>query len=149
MKDHWQKTADYFEEGGEGKEGLLGRSKYNAAGLVNLSLERNWTRVFQAQSTKNLPRWNAHLDSIWLILGGDSVPNSPIVKEFEQIEKKIGESGSLYHNVSGFQKQTDSEKEKISYQYRLLMEKSLFLRRLQNKQGKGTAYVDEDEDEID
>ena len=37
----------------------------------------------------------------------------------------------------------------MAKQYLLLKEKSLFLRRLQNTQGKGTAYVSEQDDDFD
>jgi hypothetical protein len=37
----------------------------------------------------------------------------------------------------------------MSLQYQLLKKKSLFLGRLQNKQGKGTAYVQSLEDYMD
>jgi hypothetical protein len=43
----------------------------------------------------------------------------------------------------------NEDSEKRAFQYRFLMEKSLFLRRLQNAQGKGTAYHSEDEDDFD
>ena len=43
----------------------------------------------------------------------------------------------------------ETESEKIALQYLILNKKNLFLRRLQNKQGKGTAYSSDDEDDID
>jgi len=117
-------------------------SKINAAALINLTLERLWANAFNKQASGNLLGWNRCLDSLWLILGGDEDDDSIYVKEFNKIEIEIGNSGSLIHKKTGFALTSQDENKLISYQYRLLMKKSLFLRRLQNKQGKGTAYED-------
>lgn len=146
-KNYWQEQANQLD--GEGETDFFGKSKFNASGLINVALERAWSRAFNAQVSKNFSLWNTHLDSLWIMLAGDIKPDSPLVKQFDDIEIKIGKSGSLHHSTPGFKKTSDDEKQKISLQYRLLMEKSLFLKRLQNAQGKGSAYVDEQEDEFE
>jgi hypothetical protein len=128
------------------EENFYGRSKINSAFLINITLENLWSKVFLAQSKSDLNFWNKHLDSLWIILGGDEPTSSEWVKKYTEIELKIGKTGSLNHLKLGFNKFSSRELEIISVQYRLLLEKSLFLRRLENKQGKGTAYKDEDED---
>lgn len=123
-------------------------SKINAAGLINLTLEELWKGSFTKQKANNLYAWNRELDCIWLILGGDVDDGDAIEKEYNKIEELIGQTGSLVHKQEGFTSQkTDSQK--IALQYALLMKKARFLRRLQNKQGKGTAYQDNSEDYMD
>ena len=56
-------------------------------------------------------------------------------------------TGSLRTKIGkGFNK-TDNPNNALQYQ--LLLKKNLFLRRLQNKQGKGTAYENPDMDDFD
>jgi len=135
---------------------FMGTSKINAAGLINLTLENLWNEAFKKQTKNELWKWNRYLDSIWLILGGDVIikdnenkKTNKIFQEFNSLEIKIGETGTLNHKKTGFNKITKTEIKTMARQYQLLMKKSLFLRRLQNKQGKGTAYKDPGEDDFD
>jgi len=67
----------------------------------------------------------------------------------EKLNLQIYKTGSLNHKKVGFQKLEVDESEKMALQYLLLNKKNLFLRRLQNKQGKGTAYTSDDRDDMD
>ena len=124
-------------------------SKINAAGIINVTLENLWRDIFVAMAQGNLTLWNRKLDAIWGILGGDQVDGDDVDKNMAALNLKIYETGSLNHKKSGFQKLKEGESEKMSMQYLLLNKKNLFLRRLQNKQGKGTAYAFEDRDDMD
>jgi len=130
-------------------ESHSGVSKINAAGLINLTLENLWNEAFKVQGKNDLWAWNRKLDSLWLILGGDEDENSKRVEEFNKIEESIGKTGSLSHKKVGFDAFNPDQLKVMSIQYQRLMKKSLFLRRLQNKQGKGTAYADPYDDEFD
>jgi hypothetical protein len=122
-------------------------SKINAAGLINLTLENLWKDCYDAMAKANLSLWNTKLDAIWLILGGDIKDNSPEDKYIMELDIKIYELGGLYSSKTvGFKKVTN---ENSTLQYQLLKRKSIFLRRLQNKQGKGTAYDDGDDDDFE
>ena len=122
-------------------------SKINAAGLINVTLENLWKDCFNAVSNGKLNLWNTKLDAIWMILGGDVTEDSPEDKEINKMDLEIYELGSLKPGSSvGFKK---SSNENSTTQYQLLKKKSLFLRRLQNKQGKGTAYSDGDDDDFE
>jgi hypothetical protein len=125
------------------------QSRLNAAGLINSALENLWNGCYIAMANGNLVLWNRKLDSIWSILGGDQSKGDPTDLAMEKIDKKIYNTGSLNHKKAGFKKLVDKENITISLQYLLLKEKSLFLRRLQNSQGKGTAYHSPDEDDFD
>lgn len=125
------------------------QSKINAAGLINAALENLWGQCYLAIAKGNLVGWNRHLDAIWTILGGDCKENDNDDKKMHELNMKIYKSGGLGHKKFGFKKPQTTEEGIKALQYLLLNKKSLFLRRLQNKQGKGTAYLSADEDDFD
>ena len=124
-------------------------SKINAAGIINVTLENLWRDVFSSMSKGDLVTWNRKLDAIWSILGGDVTEGETEDTKMEALNLQIYNTGSLSHKKVGFQKLQSDEAEKMALQYLLLSKKNLFLRRLQNKQGKGTAYASDDRDDMD
>jgi len=124
-------------------------SKINAAGIINVTLENLWRDVFLAMANSNLVLWNRKLDAIWGILGGDQEEGDTEDNKMDALNTKIYKTGSLNHKKVGFEKTDAEESTKMALQYLLLNKKNLFLRRLQNKQGKGTAYANEDRDDMD
>ena len=122
-------------------------SKINAAGLINMAIENLWREAYAAMAANKFSLWNVKLDAIWCILGGDVVEGEKEDKAFNELELKIYKTGSLNHVTQGFESHKDSDKNKIAMQYLLLRKKTLFLRRLQNSQGKGTAYSSGDNDD--
>ncbi len=124
-------------------------SKINAAGIINVTIENLWRDAFISMSKGDLVTWNRKLDSIWSILGGDVKEGEVEDKDMGALNLKIYETGSLNHKKVGFQKLKEDESTKMALQYILLNKKNLFLRRLQNKQGKGTAYKSDDTDDMD
>jgi hypothetical protein len=125
------------------------QSRLNAAGLINSTIERLWMDCYNAMASSNLTLWNRKLDAIWNILGGDCLEGDPKDLEMNKINLSIYQTGSLNHKKTGFETIKSDEAEKMALQYLLLNKKSLFLRRLQNSQGKGTAYASDDEDDFD
>jgi len=122
-------------------------SRINAAGLINVTLEKLWNSCYDAMTSGDYVRWNTKLDSIWAVLGGDVKEGAIEDKNMQKINLKIYEQGSLKAKVgSGFDQKANPNN---PIQYQWLLKKSLFLRRLQNTQGKGTAYQNEDDDDID
>ena len=124
-------------------------SRINAAGIINITLENLWKDCYSAMASGNLSIWNRKLDAIWVILGGDVKEGEQEDKDIKKLNERIYKTGSLNYKSRGFATLTDKESELKSMQYILLNEKSLFLRRLQNKQGKGTAYVSDDDSDFD
>ena len=124
------------------------QSKINAAGLINATLERLWMDCYNAMATGNLVLWNRKLDAIWNILGGDCKEGDETDKKMDEITLKIYNTGTLNHKKEGFEKIKEKESESMRLQYILLNKKSLFLRRVQNGQGKGTAYKNDDDDDF-
>ena len=138
----WKK--DINEDGDEEK-----LSRINAAGIINITLENLWRDSYSAMAEGNLLKWNRKLDDIWVMLGGDVKKDSEDDKEMKKIDMLIYKTGSLSHKKEGFGKIDSKEATTISLQYLYLKDKGLFLRRLQNKQGKGTAYSNEDDSDFD
>jgi len=122
-------------------------SRFNSAGLINATLEKLWGECYTAMAGGNYSIWNIKLDSLWAVLGGDCKDGDSQDKEMAAINLKIYELGSLKGKVGVSFDKKENPNNALQYQY--LLKKSLFLRRLQNKQGKGTAYASEDEDDFD
>lgn len=123
------------------------QSKINAAGLINSTLEKLWNESYTAMANGDYSRWNVKLDSIWAILGGDCEDGDADDLKMQNLNLKIYESGNLKGKLGkGFEVK---ENPNNAIQYLWLMKKALFLRRLQNKQGKGTAYENSDMDDFE
>lgn len=135
---------DYNEEPDEDKS-----SRINAAGIINITTENLWRDSYSALCKGDLVLWNRKLDALWLILGGDVKQDSDDDKKYRKIDMQIYLTGGLSHKRTGFELFNDADSITMAKQYLLLKEKALFLRRLQNSQGKGTAYSDERDDDFD
>jgi len=124
-------------------------SRINSAGIINITLENLWRDCYAAMSSGDLVRLSRKLDAIWTLLGGDVKEGEKEDKAMEILDVKIYKTGNLSHKKVGFKSTSESNPENRALQYLLLKKKALFLRRLQNSQGKGTAYVDHDWDDFD
>ena len=128
-------------------------SKFNSGMLINLRLNNLWILTHNFARKGSYSDWSGVLDRIWCELAGD------INDEEEKGQKSISDFNSIEEEISlvgvtnwgkvhqGFEEKTPEGKLLMTKQYRLLMKKEIFLRRLQNKQGKGTAYYDESEND--
>lgn len=124
-------------------------SKINPAQIINQNLENNlWMPFNVAYKSGKYITANNNLDCIWIMLGGDLGKNSQEEKQYNEIEKELNKSGSLQDSLSidGFRKVNIEQLKKMAVQRKILLKKAIFLRRLQNKQGKGTAYDDPDDE---
>lgn len=121
-------------------------SKFNSAGLINVHLENLFQSAYINFRKNRLWSFNQDLTSIWMILGGDEQEGSDWVKRYNDIEFRLGATGCLYFQKKGFNEPNEKFIKNQSYQKQLLIDKAIFLRRLQNKQGKGTAYKENEDD---
>lgn len=124
-------------------------AKINAAALINSTIENLWRECYSAMASGDLVKWNRKLDAIWLTLAGDVKERSKEDNRMKEINLKIAGNGSLNHKSEGFGKLNTQAAQKISLQYEWLKLKSEFLRRLQFSQGKGTAYVDDEDEDLE
>ena len=122
-------------------------SKINAAGLINITLENLFRDCYVAMANYNYKLWMIKLDSIWTILGGDEKRESDADKYINSLDLKIYKLGDMSIPVNRtFNKKLSSNSKE---QYQLLKLKTIYLRRLQNKQGKGTSYMRDDDYDFD
>ena len=128
-------------------------SKINSAHIVNVTLNELWKDYFRHYKSQKYKDANMDLDCIWTVLGGEKgVAGTDKEKEYLKIENEIASRGAMPNGFSRLilSKKPDEEFIKfIRLQVVNLQKKALFLRRLQNEQGKGSAYHDADEDYMD
>lgn len=120
-------------------------SKFNSAGLINIRLHELWIDSNKHKRNGQFNKWNGDLDSVWCELVGDVKEKDDNDKNFKTINEELGKEGFLSNvgsSSSGFNKVKKSFLRKRARQYLILLKKESLLRRLQNKQGKGTAYED-------
>lgn len=122
-------------------------SKFNTAALINSRLHNDWVESLNCLKTGKFNRCDLILNNIWIELAGDLENKEYKEKEIElkNIDKEIGTLSDNDAN-SGFQESSKEEKQKRVKQYKKLVEKSLFLKRIEKLLGKGTSWVDEEED---
>jgi hypothetical protein len=120
-------------------------SKLNSGGLINLRLHNLWVDRHKHAQAGNYSGWNEILDAIWCELAADVKEDSDEDKKFWTLSKAFSLACSGEKKMTGFKKIDNSQRVVKTSQKISLIKKEIFLRRLQNKQGKGTAYVDEDD----
>jgi len=125
----------------------LQKSKYNSGQFNNIRLHNLWLDCHKHARQGNLIKWNADLDRVWCELASDEKEKGESDEKFEDFESKLDKLGVLWNgsNDEGYGVKIKEDILKIRRnQYKLLTKKEIWIRRLQNKQGKGTAY-DENE----
>lgn len=152
-------------------------SKYNSGIAKLIRLNTLWIDVNNHSRQGVYAKWNEDLDRIWSELCADlkdieekdedSDKKEKIRKRkdekgnrvlyFDEEKTKINEFDTKIANEGefmdkepqGFAQITKDMKDKRAKQYKFLLEKEIYLRKLENKLGKGTAWDDEDEDSWD
>lgn len=126
-------------------------SRINSAGLINLRLHRLWEDCNKHSREGKFLAWNGDLDRIWCELVGDVEEGKETDKKFDKINDSLKKSSPLknWKLVDGFRELEKDDFGKKEGQFNILIKKERFLRTLQNKQGKGSAYQDSIEDYMD
>lgn len=140
-----------MEEDFEEREGEEKLSVYNSAGFIaqrlhNICLDCNTHKRSGAYSL-----WNGDLDAYWCELAGDVKPDGDEEVAFKKLNEGLGKVGPIqnWNKQTSFEGISQDLLKKKAEQYQKLIDKELFLRRLQNKQGKGTKYRDDADDYMD
>jgi len=129
--------ADYVDS-----EGGLKTSKINSGVLITLRLDRLWNDASRHARDGLFSKWNADLDRVFMELVGDC--DDKDITEVDKLTKDFTEAGEV-GSQNGFSRISKEDKLIRTKQYATLLKKETYLRKLMNKQGKGTAY-DEEED---
>jgi len=120
-------------------------SKYNSAFLINSRMDELWRHFHNSIAKRDYSKANVYLDRIWGELSGDATDDDE--KAYGRIDQKMPHSKE-FEPPRGFEKMMKNYIVALTRQYIFLMKKEMFLRKLQNRQGKGTAYYT-DEDDVD
>jgi len=121
--------------------GIRRQSKFNSTVSILIRLDRLWQDTHRHSRNGELIKWNWDLDRVWCELVSDVSEED--IKEFDKFTDKISECNMGKRTL-------DKKKKGFGFElYQILMSKERFLRILQNKQGKGVSYIDEDEDDFD
>ena len=118
-------------------------SRYNSGIAQIYRLDILWRDSHKHSRLGELTKWNWDLDRVWLELAGDLEEDDKQITDYEAFTTLIGDLNKKFTN-----RKIDLGEYKLTL-YKLLMEKELFLRRLQNKLGKGSSYLEGDEDYMD
>ena len=121
---------------------IIKLSKINSAGLINIRINNLWMNINKYATSGKYYQWNSELDRIWCELAGDTLKDSKEGKDFMKINVEVAKELKDFKDAVGFATFTDKDRKQMVKIYIALQKKEIFLRRLQNKQGKGTAYVE-------
>jgi hypothetical protein len=126
-------------------------SKFNSAFFINKRMNDLWEDAHKHKRVGAYSDWNGDLDAVWCELAGDVKEGDDDDKKYKEINQRLGAVNPVVNwgKTGGFNKQDTATVLKKTKQYQILIEKEIFLRRLQNRQGKGTAYDDYSSDYMD
>ena len=143
-------------------------SRFSSGLNILMRLDVLWKDTHKHSREGLFQKWNDDLDRIWLELARDitkeqyydSNKDGEIIlkadeenykkgykTDFDEFDKSLKSLMPFQDSgTSGFQKATQETNKNRNNQYEILMDKQLFLARLENELGKGTTYEDEDDD---
>jgi len=128
-------------------------SKYSSGVNILIRLDGLWKQINLYATANSYEKWNSYLDRVWCELARDLKDGQSYKdkkEEFDEFDNKIAKAGKFDDKApEGFKDITAEQINKRKIHYKCLMEKELFLRRLENELGKGTTWSDGDEDDFD
>jgi hypothetical protein len=127
-------------------------SKYNSGIAQIYRLDALWKDSNKHSRAGQYNKWNLDLDNLWRELAKDidEKKYGDKKKIFDGFETRLATQGTFNDNgKKGWEDMKDEDTKKRNQQYEILNEKELFLRRLENEVGKGTAWDNGDEDDFE
>jgi len=127
-------------------------SKYSSGVNIIIRIDSLWRLANSSAIAGLFNKWNTVLDVIWRELARDvDGENYKDKKEkFDKFDERLKDTGQFKDTGSDTFKAPDKEMiDKRAEQYKILNEKELFLKRLENELGKGTTFDDGDEDDFE
>lgn len=103
-------------------------SQYNGAMQEVQRIHELYQKIHEYRRRGNLKSWNYELDALWEELGADKNVNTDDEAKFYKFHTEYAK----YKNNTAMT-------------YQILLRKELFLRRLQNRLGKGSRYQNKDD----
>ncbi len=138
-----------MEEGEEKKT-----SKYSSGVNIIIRLDDLWKKTHAFAIAGQYSKWNSALDRVWLELARDYKKKDTdwTTKEsdFKKFDTDLETNGGFHDKQpEGFKKAPPDIMEKRDKTYKVLMDKQLFLARLENELGKGTTHSEGEEYDFD
>jgi len=133
----------------EGDEVLI--SKHSSGVSIIIRIDGLWKDANIHSCAGQYSKWNTKLDVIWRELARDILEADWEAKKkaFDAFDEQLVKEGVFKDSGSDtFEDISTDEAKKRSKHYRILNDKELFLKRLENKLGKGTTFSDGDEDDF-
>ena len=132
----------------DNEETEIHKSKYNSGVAKEIRRNDLWKDANYHSRSGQFVKWNEDLDTIWRELCADLKNDfTKREEEFKKFDTELTKIGRIEDNSSnGFAELDKTFYDKRDKHYKELMNKEVFLRRLENELGKGTAYEDDDED---
>lgn len=123
------------------------KARFNGGISQLYRMDKLWQKGHEFGSAINYPKWNEILDRVWLELSPDAIEGEH--KSIREIDLQLLAYGlyNLNENMKSFNPQLYNKI--IIVQKNLLIKKEMVLRKIENRQGKGTAYQDSIEDYMD
>ncbi len=112
------------------------RSKYNEANLNIQRLHNCWLRCTVFRSNARYDKWKWELDTVWTELCQDVKEER--LADYDKVEK---ENTKLRNKIGSTKNRNEL--------YDAINERHIFLRRLQDRVGKGGTYEDESGEAMD
>lgn len=105
-------------------------SQFNSAISILMRLDNLWKDTHTHMRQGDMVKWNWDLDRVWCELAADADE-----ADFATFDKYVAEIAL--------------QKDNKSLLYHVILRKEIWLRKLENKQGKGTSYKDSVSDYMD
>jgi hypothetical protein len=135
-------------------------SKFSSGLNIIGRLDNLWRNCQEYKRKGRYSDWNDELDTIWLELARDikqdeykdkTNERKEVIEEgyksrFSKFDEEMRKKLPFNDNSNGFNKPSEDSIKKRNEQYQILMEKQLFLARLENEVGKGTSWGEEEDD---
>lgn len=129
-------------------------SKHSSGVSIIIRLDQLWKNCHSFKRNGLYQKWNEELDSIWVELARDLKKDPDENKDYEKLKEKFERFDGEITNIGqindnppeGFETLTSEQIKKRNQHYKKLMEKEIFLTRVEGVVGKGTTFDEADDD---
>lgn len=126
-------------------------SKYNSGIAQIYRLDNLWKDTHRHARALQFSLWNLDLDRVWCELAKDLEEQGKFPEKYTKLSEFDNQLANLGPFIdsppAGWQEMNETATQNRAKQYKILLEKELFLRRLENEVGKGTAWDDASADD--
>ena len=125
-------------------------SKYSSGVSIMMRINALWIDANNHSRAGMFSKWNTDLDTIWRELARDITEKDykPKKEEFDGFDTQLITTGPFKDSGGEtFDGLTSDQTTARSKQYKILNDKELFLKRLENSLGKGTTWDEGDGDD--